>query len=223
MPYINESYKIGYFPVHKCANTSVKAALLYLETGGQEPFYEASSRLRVAINGQETTVHKYFKDRPNLYPFSDIPYAPDFFKFAILRPPVDRVRSVYADKILKKDTLRLFGLEAEAEARGLPVTPSFVDFVKNIDDYMLISNYINIHLRPLEYYLGTNPMFFDRLYKMSELQLAFDDLSLWVGKRLGQPKLNKSKSLDSIYIDQKSRERIEEKFASDFELFADFF
>lgn len=120
-------YKIAYVPVPKCANSSIRAALLPLV--GISP--DTVSRIQEFEGFQTTTMADFVGRR----------YARDWFVFTVVRNPYSRYASAYLDKLeTRSEPLR------PLKRMGLKKGDSFGLFMKMISKWP--SAAINEHFAP---------------------------------------------------------------------------
>ena len=208
-----DGFKIAYFPVHKAACTSTKAALYKLEKSKLSP---DQSQLM-----GETPPPKYnatkFRSR-------DFKKLEKYWCFAIVRDPLEKILSAYQDKIVVRNDLaglednfrtkianRLVGLTRydTATYRNLPTQPDLETFILNIQFYNAKFPHIYHHTRPTQYYLGNHLLRFDRIYRMDELTDMQSEISIRVGQNFTLPKHNSTRSVETSSANSLSKKAFE--------------
>lgn len=176
MPLICERLRIAYFPVPKVACTSAKFAMHRLIAG--RPFRRARHGGRHIQAVHPTT------------PVDDATFdrLRGYWTFAILRDPLRRLVSAYADKADR--------LAALAERRGaagaLPVRPSLEDFALHLAEYRRRFHLVRHHTDPFSVFLGPSLDRFDALYRLEEIPRLERDLSTRAGEEIRLPHRNAS-------------------------------
>ena len=205
-----ERSNILYASVPKCACSALKAFCVKVEYG--KPFKETE----LAKDGK--TRHGVVDPVPFRKLKNQGPKGA--WKFAVVRHPVDRVVSCYESKVLDKPE-KLQQRRAQLEKKGLSLTPDLAEFVDRLEDYQSASNVIRKHSLPLDYFLGDNPEYFDRIYNFSEIA----EVPVAINERAGtEVELLKSKNayvkrLPSGAVTEELCRKILEKYRSDIEIF----
>lgn len=211
---ILNNQKITYVVVPKCACTSLKDFFFWVDNGFQYREFDLDGR-RVSLHRLTQAVR--FKDLPQ-------EKISDHLKVAVVRPPVERIVSCYQNKVLSglflenakvKSRLKLFGINPE---------PSFNEFVEKLSIYRRLSGNIRKHSQPLEFFLGDDPSWYDRIFSIREM----DQLEAWVREKTGSEAVLKRRNaskekVEKTEISQTAKDLINRKYASDFELFGQFF
>lgn len=169
-----EKYDFGYRYIPKTASSSLKRLLYEVECGKQfENMF--------LPNGRFTTVHNWVRKR-RLASISS-----SKVRMIIIRDPIKRLLSAYADKVRKKKLIS----EAKVEERWPhlmgrlpPFNPSLSMFIKHLDDYSQIRS-IRHHTMPLISFLnGKNLTFFTDVFKIEDLPLAVQKIQQITGSKL---------------------------------------
>lgn len=211
---------LSYFSVPKCACTSLKE--YFFEARYGLPFAEAVERGDPITEGRKS-IHGFYRSLPfaETAPNS----GPDWTRVAVVRDPVSRIVSCYSNKIRQKRVLANPRVRKQAKAAGLNLTPTIHDFVSDLDGYQRISPEIKHHSLPLSHFLGTDPAYFTRIYRLSEVP----ELTALVAERLGRPTpavthVQRSRSKDvADRLSDYTRARIRDRFAEDIALFGNWF
>jgi hypothetical protein len=204
-------HKISYISVPKCGSTTLKHALFHFENGCDfRPF---------VTNGNNRHIHN------TAYPFKPFNQLPhnrikDYDRIAIVRDPIARMTSCYANRVIKEGDLDEIEIPPDLYARGVRRRPEFPRFVDLLRDYRAISPLIAHHTEPLAFFLGRSSTWFTRLFPLEQLHACAD----WITSRTGQPlnlewHLRSSASAQPDRPDLRTRERIDELFEDDHRLF----
>lgn len=200
MVVVIRSHRIAYFPVPKCANTSIKAALgkacasADLVDTGNQPM---SARLRRKTRG--------------------------CFRIAVIREPRRRALSAYGNRVVhRRDVARAPIGRFLLPLFGLDPVPGPDEFFLNLRTYAALSKRLRRHVRPQAAYLGHDLSFFDAVYKIEELDRLADDLSARLGVSVefdrlqtGGPKIPPSE------LSQPAFDALDRHIAPDFDLIRD--
>ncbi len=117
-------------------------------------------------------------------------YARGCHKIAVVRDPVRRFLSAYGNRVIFH---RDIGLRAYdrliAKALGLSLTPGIEEFCARYRLYYLSNDKIRRHFRLQRQYLGGDLGYFDKIYKLEELDRLAEDLSQMAGRKIEIPRL----------------------------------
>lgn len=173
MVMLNSNLGIAYFGVPKVASSSVKHMLYTLEHG--RPFDKADHGGR--------HMHLVWPDKITRMP-QDTPGLEGYRKIAIIRDPAKRVLSCYGNRIVDYGDLHK-GRFARTRAAllGLSMTPDLDTFILRLGRYRLQSGEVRHHTDPYSRFLGPDLSFFDRVYRIEEMDVLERDLEA----RAGQP------------------------------------
>lgn len=159
--------KISYFSIPKCACTAVKHMFFEIENGFKyRPF---------SMNGIAHTFQRGYMSKPFKVNVENAPQGA--WKVAVVRDPVDRMVSLWSDKVRVGKVLDegMIELSAEDLAKGLTYRPDVDRFARFSDRYHAISRHVRKHSHQYLFHLGTDPAYFDKLYNIKDLdQLAAD-------------------------------------------------
>lgn len=210
-------YKHGlsYLSVPKVACTSLKHFFFEIENGFPFKTYK--------INGVQRHIHNSgYPSRP--FQKEVHPRMMDHWKIAVLRDPVDRVLSCYTNRVLGFRCLAEIDISEEDREKGIVRDPDLATFIRLLWRYRKISREVDHHAQPLKTFLGTDPGFYDRLYRMNELQQLVEDVENRVGP---VPKLRRmqrsGKPIGRDELNRRQLARISEIYAADYEIFGDAF
>ncbi|WP_299822058.1 sulfotransferase family 2 domain-containing protein [uncultured Jannaschia sp.] len=206
--------KLTYVSVPKCACSTLKHFMFEVQNG----FAFRNFR----VGAKRYTVHALSRS----IPFAKLAHDKigDHFKFALVRAPVSRVKSCYESKVLGGEMRKQKGAARRLQQAGLPLEPSFREFVEQLDGYRKLSPVVRNHSMPLSRFLGRDPAWFDRIYRLSEIE----ELAATVRERSGSDaKLrhrNPSKrKIDPAELTPELVAEIDDAFREDHELFSRWF
>ena len=208
MPILNRDFGFSYYAVPKAACTSVKLMIFEIENGFTfRPF---------RINGVKKHIHTLYESSD--FEANSKAELEGNFRFAVVRDPVSRLLSAYTNRVLYHDELsrsRLTNLGAD-----LPPRPDLKTFVMRLNDYQAVSGPIRHHTLPMTYFLGKDPAYFHRLYRMNELTA----LEGWLRERTNldvhlRHEQKSSTKITSADVSPSLIERIRECFSLDYEVF----
>ena len=212
MTVILPSHNLAYIPVPKVACTSIKQAFFRTENGTDFTGLRANER--------DWSIH-------DIYPavlFDDLPHAQltGLRRVAIVRDPVDRFLSSYTNRVLKHGALSWWRMSDGLTREKLAPDPDFGGFLWGIDAYRRISTDIYHHTLPLTAFLGTDPAYFDRIYRWSELDAFAADMAAQTGKPFTLGHLQTSdRKLKAADIDSTQVAEIRDRYADDYAAFSE--
>ncbi len=166
-----EDYEIGYVPVSQAACTTVKDMLGKL--------------MGRSLPADPDRVHRMFPTRR--FRPDQLTAIEDFFRFTVVRDPVDRLLSVYSDRVMKREELRA---SPRLRGSGLPPRPDIDVFFQNLDGYKNHASVIKHHVMKQSVFIGMNLGYFDRIYTTDDLATLRNDLWAMTGRKLTTRHLN---------------------------------
>lgn len=200
-------HKLTYVGVPKCACSTAKLFLHRIKTG--KPFKREENGPRI---------HQ-------LYPtvaFEDLPHdqIADHLKIAVVRGPVSRILSAYQSKVVNSKCLHRPAPSLKCRAKGLSLDPSFEVFWERFDDYREACRELETHTRPLRFYLGDDPDWFDHIINIKNFEKFRDVVGERTGKRYDPGRRNKTENpIKMRDVDPALRQSIRERFQSDLDIF----
>lgn len=167
-------WSIGYQAIPKVACTSIKEAFFKLIVG--QPFNPSHF---AGADG----IHGYFYARQQ-----DVTHAA--FRFVVVRDPIKRFLSAFANRVLHHQELSRKYLETlpprlGIELEGFPFEPNLAQFVEHFADYRRVPT-IDHHFRPFSEFCAPLSAF-DKVYTFEELDRLQADLSHRIGRPLRLP------------------------------------
>jgi hypothetical protein len=181
MSVVSRRARLVYVVVPKAACTIVKTMLYDLDVGGdRRPKQGLRDRLLGRPAPGPTSIHQI--DGYVTRPFDSAGVPEGFARFAVLRDPLSRLHSAWSNKT-GSGPFEQRGETGAILAAGLPVDPTFGEFLEGYERYRALSVPAAVHTRPLRWHLGDDLGWFDRLFRLE----AIADLEPWVSERAGVP------------------------------------
>lgn len=162
-----EAQKILYFPLRKCGSTSLMNMMKIIEgEGAQGEGIHAEDHKKTPIKLNEMAVN-----------FSG------FFKYTVVRSPIDRLLSFYHGNIVAREHLMVEHDGAQT-LYGLPTKPELDFFLENLRRYRQISISVRDHTEPLTSSIGTDPSVFDWVGGLDNMPDLVEQLTAHTGVEL---------------------------------------
>lgn len=208
------SKKLAFFTAPKVACTSFKTKLFEVENSFDfKPFH---------ANGVLYHIHHAYPAKPFAkYAGTDLS---GFLKIAVVRDPVKRFLSAYSNRVGYYNELSQDKLPTEAIDGGLKPTPSLDVFIEDLKKYQNYSFSIRLHTQPLTFFLGHNPLFYDKVFRIEEISEVEAILSQHLSEDIKFPKLQTGG--EKIPIDRLGRDqlaRVKSFYKSDYDVFGQYF
>jgi len=208
MPYATcVKLKLQYFPVPKNAGSSVRDCLFEMDNGWR---YRP-----MIIDGRWVGLFEFFG-----FPaaFQPAPDRPGYLRFTVVRDPLRRLLSAYANKVLDNPGVASADFAALGLRSDLPRAPDIETFVAYLDEYRLISN-IRHHTNPQRYFLGDDLGHYHRVFRAEDL----GELERFLSERAGAPiKLARLKAdgtkIDPATLSPAARRKVAQHYAADYAL-----
>jgi len=163
-------YKIAYMPVPKAACSAVKEALARIDPAMQAPAQIDIHTWHIRYPTQRFRPHRWQR------------YA-DHWRFCVLRDPLERLLSVYTNRVRDMEELRNSPrLRRDPAFADLPSKPDPDTFFQNLDRYRAACSAVKHHAFPCWLFTGPRLTHFDAIYRVSEL----DALASALSERCGQ-------------------------------------
>lgn len=187
-----EQGKLAYVPIPKNACTSLKLLFFRLIHGCE-------------FGGHFDAIHHQFDYRAS--DFNAFKADKSYFKFTVIRDPVERFFSAYNSRVLVHRELSENWFLQRApkfdegfnymKSRSLTFDPTIAEFIQRLEDYIEVSTILKHHFVPQTLFFFRRPEVFDKIYDITQLPELEKDLS----ERLGQPiqlgNVQETKSLTS--------------------------
>ena len=185
--------KLAYVPIPKNACTALKILFFFLRT--DEEFVGHFDHVHTKFDYKASDFGRFAADK-------------EFFKFTVVRDPLDRFVSAYNSRV------KLYGelserwflgnrhkpeqIHAKFAARSLKFDPDINEFARRIDDYLTVSIRIQHHFVPQAYFFHGRPEVFDRIYNIGQLDQLLADLESKVGKTLSLRNVQETSGLENM-------------------------
>lgn len=169
-----DEYRIAYCPIPKNASSSIKARINFLMRGTNDVYS-----------------HRFFTDVYETSQTAGLPDLAGYFSFTVVRDPVERLISYYQKNIMEEGTLAR-ELEINRAKEVLPVRPSLSEFVAQLGDYIFYFDDVHHHTLPQAAYIKSVLPHLTRVYRISEVDSIFAELSSRTGAELDPTYLLKS-------------------------------
>ena len=213
--------KLIYVSIPKCACTSLKNCMFYLENKHD---YKT-----IKNNGKNLDIHRLY---PSMYfdkfkkKLENSNYnIKDFTKICLIRDPIKRFISAYTNRVnhhkeLSKNIIEEYDLDPSM------ANPNFIKFVKHYYIYRNVRS-IKHHTDLMFKFIGENPSYFDKIFNLNNINEVSDFLKEKYDIDYKIPKLQTGGGgSDSIDIEdlKKNRpniyKRIEEITSKDYKIFS---
>ena len=179
MPVILPDLKIAYFALPKAASTSVKLALWQAASG--QPW-----------DGTTEDIHAQFR----VYPLKpdERDGLEDYFKFTVIRDPIDRILSAYHNRVWQHHDLehrrpksRLRRLEWALRFPWFRPYPDPDYFFEHLDGYQERCYTVWHHTISASRFVGTSLDWFDAVYRLDDLGWLEKELHARSGQSIPLP------------------------------------
>jgi hypothetical protein len=157
MPICYPKQNLYFFPIPKTASSAIKKFLFPYETHAGRLHKNAPAVQFAKISDEQ---HKQMQNCRRI---------------ALIRDPIERVISCHRQKIQDATRERLTTLFKE-DQHNLVVKPTLSQFIDNIELYIHSCGFIRHHVAPTTFFLGLDPSYFTKIYKMSEIHLLIKEL-----------------------------------------------
>lgn len=217
MPILVSRYRIAYFDTPKVASSSIKAALYRLEHG-TDPVAVPGATASV-----EARIHKAYQQTRPLDPARDFAAAEGCWTATVVRDPVKRLLSAYANRIIHhRDPHRGRFPRTRAFLLGVPLDPDPDTFFLRLGRYKLQSGRIRHHVHRATRFIGTDLSRFDAVYPMERLDDFAAELSRRTGQEVGFPRLQTGGPKMSFdMLSPRARRALVDYLAPDYAVLAD--
>lgn len=198
-----------YYGVPKVCSTSLKTLFFRLQNG-----YEFRN---LTINDRTVGIHQHYWNKK----FGRYRYKTRTrHVVALVRDPVERLLSCYANRVVKKGMLSENRLTRRHKWLGARPDPDLDAFIDRLEVYSAVPGDIRHHTRSLVYYLGADAGHYSRLYDVSELDSFLELVRAQTGKTIEMPRENVSASRTSrSELTARQIRRIERFYRRDYEIY----
>lgn len=204
-PWTSRNHKIAYVSMPKVACTSFGRIIFEIENNAQ-------------FVKDKLTIHDYYRKREPVVPTLDA-YS-DFFKFAVIRDPVERFVSGYRNRVLKN--LALAG--RRGYRKGRIDNPDINLFAFDLDRWMEQNLEIFAHLCPQYLRLGPSLATYNAIVPIETTEAFVGQLSERVGRNLAMPTNNASDSHVGLFsLSPEALEHLIKVYSKDYALLAEYY
>ena len=193
MPVVCEKSKTVYFPIPKVACTSLKIFFWQVNNGRPLPIKPGLlNALRHRLGWRVPKIQVQALDGYRTEDFDPgITVAEGFETVVLVRDPVRRFKSAWSNKV-NQAIFRQHGELATIRDAGLPLDPTFGEFLENFSAYARVSRPVRRHTSNMVRYLGDDIRRFDRVFKLEDMPRFEQYLSDRLGHSVRIPRENRS-------------------------------
>ena len=214
---INRVHKLAYVPIPKNACTAIKILFFSLNKGSE--FKEHFSAIHGRFDYRAIDFDKFAADN-------------EYFKFVVVRDPVERFVSAYNNRVkmygeLSEKWLKAHDgdhkkLKADFGRNGLSFNPEINEFASRIAEYANASTNIKHHFVPQHLFFNSRLDVFHKVYNIRQLRSLTSELSGRVGEPLELRNVQETKGLENAArvsdLTTKERAKVTAYYAKDYEL-----
>ncbi|WP_158234168.1 sulfotransferase family 2 domain-containing protein [Oceaniglobus indicus] len=131
------------------------------------------------MNGRKRHIHEYY--RSSLWDVIPHKRIADFHRVTVVRDPVERFLSAYGNRVIHHRELSPRKTGPKFKNRGLEHNPDLDLFIDRFEEYYGASGPIHHHMRPMVDFVGDDPSYFSKVYKIGDV----DDFVADVGEHVG--------------------------------------
>lgn len=201
---VNHLHKILYFPVRKCASTSMLNVISRLgdrRLSGEEVHSLAAEQRPVPFHA----VNHRFRG---------------YFSCAVVRCPLQRVRSFYHGNVIARDHL-VRNAEGRDSFYGLSTKPHVEEFVENFERYRRVFITVRNHTEPLLSFLGDDPTIYHWIGPATDVGRLIQAIGDHAGVRLEVP--NEMRTPANSQSDTARFDRLMPFYSRDQQIFGRYF
>ena len=206
MAAIVDDLRIAYFPIPKCACSSVKTVFYQLKFGRE---FDPKRYNDVGY------IHRIFQSFKFERSFSEVPS--EYQKIAVVRDPIERFLSAFYNRVVARESDRA----AEFAKAGVALPRDVNDLVNRLEECRSVSQDIHRHTLPMAFFLGSDASYFTRLFYVSELDNMLSWLEDLSGRKLTLPHMMRSDGgKRSDELSDPSRDILREFYSEDYKFLA---
>ncbi len=199
----SEKHKLLYFPIRKCACTSMYNFMSILD-GGTEQGEEIHSDQAHTLVKLGSLKEEY----------------PDYKAIAVVRNPIERVRSFYHGNILKRDHL-VRDTGGKKTFYGLATKPTYQEFLSNFDAYRRTFITVRNHTDEITSFIGKKVSDYDFIVPVRNLSELKQKLTEDTGIEL--PDLHDMKSGMNNPEETQAEQALKKFYKTDYEIYGSYF
>ncbi len=184
--------KLVYFPIPKCACTTLKSVFYRLNFGNEFTSDD------IADDG----IHGLYAGTPK-YRLNILARYAAWRRVIVIRDPVLRFLSAYTSRVLDRGELGEKFVGESARRFEVPLDPDIHQFVQHFDIYQAISPHVRHHFAPHAHFAGPTLDAYTDVYEFDELESLHAMLKSYVDYDFSMPRLQRSTtslSVDSISV-----------------------
>ncbi|MAM63917.1 sulfotransferase family 2 domain-containing protein [Maritimibacter sp. UBA3975] len=201
-----EEFELAYVPVPKAGSTALKTAL-------------AALREDTPDADDAAWVHNRMPTRRfNPDAFSR---TADFWRFTVIRDPIERLLAVYTDLIVERDVLAYAG-DVQRGRINLPTRPDPDFFFQNLDRYRAAVFAIKHHAMKQMVFTGPSLDVYDRVYDAGRLEELCAEVSGMTGRTVIVRETSRGEPLNLGDLKPETRAIIRNEAAPDYAAFSGF-
>lgn len=184
-------------------------------------------------NGREFSAFKgngkYYHVHNAVYPTMLRNNFPDnlisnFYRVAIVRDPILRFLSAFGNRVVAHQELSEAKMGHKLKGLGLAPDPDLDTFIDQLEGYSEASASIRHHTRPLVDFLGQDPAYFSRVYRMDELETFMADMNSRMGTDLARGKNQTGgPKISPAALNTSQERRLKLFYRDDFDRFGGYF
>lgn len=201
---VNDEKKIAYFPVRKCSSTTLHNAMALI-AGSQEKGEDIHGGLAMYTLIERSRLKTDYAD---------------YFKFLVVRDPIERVRSFYWGNIIKRDHL-VRDTEGLENFHGLPTKPGYEEFLDRFEAYRGAFTTARNHTDSLVSFAGEDAGLYNWVGSVKETPELLAILSKESG--ISMPAIDEMRSGDQGGPLSEKEEALKSFYAADYAAFGRWF
>ncbi|MBN9673149.1 sulfotransferase family 2 domain-containing protein [Roseibium aggregatum] len=156
-----KNHNIVYFPMPKVACTSLKMLFFQINEGRIFEIYKEDGKLM--------HIHNAAYGSPSFWDVKHKDYE-NMIRIALIRDPVARLLSAYSNRVRYHRELSEQRIDLDlAKKLGVGPNPSPDEFFNNLEKYRILSSSIKHHTDPATTFLGPDLTYFQKIYRIEEL------------------------------------------------------
>lgn len=210
-------HKLVFFAAPKVASSSIKR-MFYEHSHGQPHPAKNSEGNRFRIHRDYSPTRRFLSIPEGKYD--------DWTKITLVRDPVERLLSAYANRVVEMKVLsEKFEDDSAFEKLGVQKNPPIHTFVRNIDKYRILSRPVLHHTDPFTAFLGHDISYFDHVFTFNQLAELVDFVWAFTGKKAVLPKSTNSVKVKTKYevLGSEGRKSLLNFCAGDYALLKDYY
>lgn len=207
-----EAHKIAYMALPKAACSSVKAALAQIdETERSDRGFTCNKRWHAMYPTRRFRPHRWEQ------------YGDDWYRFCVVRDPVQRLISCYLNRVVAKKEL-FYCRDIKRGNVDLSPMPGPDAFFQKLKKYMATSSVVRHHALPSRLFVGRNLDLYDDVFTNEQLPQLGEALSNRSGQKVVIARENATaQRLTVSDLSSKTRDILGEILAEEYSLLSRYF